>query len=395
VPIGPDPSGHVSIKGEVLIPAERIEAIGNYGRFGFRRCAVDARVRLPRFSVDCETRADDPSAMIELAAFAPGRITGPFIATLIVWPSGRMPAQYLRPSYGSLPVAGTGADFPANLVGVLNQVRKEAGLRPVVFNADESSTAARVAPQYFASLVGTAPEILTDRISLGLRAGWQIPGLVRYGHFTSAITRNTNDATAFLVSALNRPTGRETLLDPDIKVVAIGPTAPQEGVLAGIFTSYALLEPAKQEEAADVLAALNAKRKERGLAPATLVDTLQPEALAVAKSIEIGQKGPEEALQELLQRSASTFGSGVEGWILAADKFERLPFPDNLLMPWAPRIAIGVAHFRPRGSPWGALGALIVAGSSGVTLAGPPLPRTHAAVLGAAAPAPGSSTASE
>jgi hypothetical protein len=373
VPKSAPPSGHVVIQGEVLVPAEHLAALANYGRFGFRRCVADSRVRLPRFSVDCETKPNDSAAMIEIAAFAPGRIMGPFVANLIVWPEGQVPTRYTRPDFGTLASVGTGKDFPANLVGLLNQVRKEAGLGAVTFNADESATAARVAPHYFASLTGAVSETIADRVVLGLRAGWQIPGLVSNGHFTSALTRNTSDATALLVSALNRPSGRETLLDPDVKVIAIGPAlSHDEGVLGGVFTSYSLFEPAAtQKEVPQVLAALNAKRKERGLGPAMLVESLEPAAAGTARSVESGERGPDSALHDLLERSTSTFGN-VQGWFLAADKFERLPFPDQLLAPSVPHIAIGVAHFRPKGSPWGAYGVLVVAGSSNATYASTP-----------------------
>jgi hypothetical protein len=261
------------------------------------------------------------------------------------------------------------------VVGVLNQVRREAGLGAVVYNADESATASRLAPHYFASLNGGVPEIVADRITLGLRAGWQIPGMVGYGHLTSALIRNTKDATALLVSALNRPSGRETLLAPDVKVVAVGPVLSKEqSALGAVFTSYSLLDPAQPGEVAEVLAALNSKRRERGLAPAVLVDSLQPGVTAAARAVELGQMSPEGGLQQVLDQGASAFGA-AEAWILAADAVERLPFPERLFLPSPPSIAIGVAHFRPPGSPWGAHGALIVSASSvATTAAAPPLP---------------------
>jgi hypothetical protein len=371
VPMSPNPNNHVVITGEVLTPADRVEALSNYGKFGFRHCTVDAQVRLPRFSLDCETSPDDASTAIEVAAFPAGRVMGRFIASLIVWPAGRIASRYERPSFGIATSMGTGPEFPANLVTALNQVRKDAGLGAVAFNASESATATRVAPHYFAALMGAAPESHADTIVLGLRAGWQVSGLVGYGHFTSSLTRKASDAGALLVAALNRPSGRETLLDPDIKVIAVGPVVSrEESVLAGVFSTYTLLEPtATKKEVAEVLRVLNDKRKSRGLGPVNLIESLQGAAAGTARSIEAGQRSPDDAVHDLLEKSASALGGGVQGWFVAADKFDRLPFPDKLLTARSARVAMGIAHYKPEGSPWGAYGVLIVTASTGEMVA--------------------------
>jgi len=358
------PSGnHVTFAGEVLSPIEHIEALTNFGRFGFRNCMVDPRVRLPRFSVDCETSADDPSITIEVAAFPPGRILGHVIANLIVWPAGRIPNQYNRPSYGNMPSVGLGADLPAGLAVALNQVRKEAGLAPVVLNAAESATASRVAPHYFAALSGATSETVADKIVLGLRAGWQVPGLVGYGYFTSSVVTTTENAAALMASALERPSGRQALLDADARVLAVGPiVSRQEGVLASLFSTYTMLEPTTQKEVASVVALLNQRRKEHGVAPATLVDSLQSAAAGTARSVETGDLDPDDAINDLLQKSTSTLGA-VEGWLMTSEKLDRLAFPDKLLTARSLRIAVGVAHFKPKGSPWGTVGVLVVTAS--------------------------------
>jgi uncharacterized protein YkwD len=374
VPVSPS-ANHVVISGELLTPAENLEALTNYGRFGVRTCTVDAKVRLPRFSVDCETLADDPSIAIEVAAFPPGRIMGRIVASLIVWPEGHVPNQYARPSYGALPTVTLGTAFAPGLTAALNQVRKDAGLGPVVLNAEQSATATQVAPHYFAAMSGAAPEALADKIVLGLRAGWQIPGLVGYGHFTSSLTRTANNAVTLLTSVLNRPTGRQTLLDPEAKFLAIGPVlAREEGILASVFTSYSLLEPtATKKEVAEVLTRLNDKRKARGLPPATLLESLQPAAAGTARSIEIGERTPDDAIEDLLRKSATSLGQ-VQGWFMAADKFERLTFPDHLLTARSLRLAVGVAHYKPKGSPWAAYGVLVVSPTGTQMVASTPAP---------------------
>jgi len=199
-----------------------------------------------------------------------------------------------------------------------------------------------------------------------MRAGWQVPGLVGEGHFTSALTRNASDPAALLSASLAHPSGRETLLEPNIKVIAVGPVvAKDEGILAGVFSTYSLLDPsATQNEVAKVLSLLNAQRKTRGLPPVTLVESLQGAAAGTAHSIEVGQRDTNDAIEELMQQCAASLKAGVQGWFIGADKLEKITFPPQLLAARSARIAMGIAHYKPKGSPWASYGVLIVTAST-------------------------------
>ena len=74
LPAVPGPDGHVVLRGELLRPAARIEALINRGRYGFRRCSLDPTLALPRFAVDCETDSTDEAEALEIGAFPPGRV---------------------------------------------------------------------------------------------------------------------------------------------------------------------------------------------------------------------------------------------------------------------------------------------------------------------------------
>ena len=251
-------------------------------------------------------------------------------------------------------------------MGLLNQVRKEAGLSPVTLNAAQSNTAARVAPHYFAAIRGGAPETVADTVVLGMSAGWQIPGLVGEGHFTSAMTRDATNPAALLSAGLAYPSGRETLLEPNVKVIAIRSViAKDEGLLGGVFSTYSLLDPSTtQSEVAKVLGLLNAQRKARGLAPVVLVDSLQSTAAGTAHSMELGERGPDEAIEDLMQKCAGALKAGVQGWFIGADKLEKIAFPPQLVAARSARITMGIAHYKPKGSPWAAYGVLIVTAST-------------------------------
>ena len=116
VPMRADAKGHVKIRGEVLIPTERLQALSNHGKFGYRRCAMDPSEKLPRFSLDCEVNPADPSTVIEVGAFPPGRITGRIVADLLVFPSGTVIDQYDRAAGGHLNDAVGGAETADSLV---------------------------------------------------------------------------------------------------------------------------------------------------------------------------------------------------------------------------------------------------------------------------------------
>ena len=140
----------------------------------------------------------------------------------------------------------------------------------------------------------------------------------------------------------------------------MGPVvAREEGILAGVFSGYSLLEPtANASEVGQVLNALNQKRKTLGLAPATLAESQQPAAAKAARGIEQNGKTPQVALGNLLEDVSH--GGQVKGWYMDAGEIQALPFPDELVRRPTLKLAIGVAHYKPEGSPWGAYAVLAV-----------------------------------
>src|SRR5262249_32809559 len=149
-----------------------------------------------------------------------------------VFPAGKLEQTYTRP-------AQTGADAPASdaalapaLLEQINAVRKEAGLSALRLSDTESRTAAQLAPYYFAALTGGLEVTIADKVALGLLAGWDVDGMVREGHFASQWTHQRSPAS-LVEAAIASPFGRETLLDPAISLIAIGPIAPKEGAILG------------------------------------------------------------------------------------------------------------------------------------------------------------------
>ena len=349
-PERPAADGALVVAGALLRPAARIHGIVTRGRHGFRACAVERGPALPRFRVRCEVDPADPSATLEIAAFEEDRIFGPVVATLRVWPRGELPRSYVRPALRTrAPLDG---DLPATLVTLLNGVRADAGLAPLSLVRDQSQTAAALAGQFFgAALEGD--DRAQETIVLGLRAGWQVPGLVRQGHFTSMRSDGVGDAGRLLALALERPSGREALLHPEVRAVAVG-TVREAKAVGALFSTYALVEPAQAEvEAAAVLRRIDRERAKRSKIPVRPLPELSRETAALAAAVERGDRKPKDAVHELVATAKGTLrGGAIQAWIGFGERLDEIALPALLLEPDELRVSVAVAHFRAEGSPW-------------------------------------------
>jgi hypothetical protein len=344
------PDGRLTLSGELLRPAVRLHALLTRGRHGFRVCEVDRTVALPRFQVRCELDPADASATLEVAAFEPDRIFGPVVVSARVWPRGDAPRRFVLPSLRAR--AETDADLAATLVTLLNRVRAEAGLAPVSLVRDQSQTSAALAPRFFgAALEGD--DAAMETIVLGLRAGWQVPGLVRTGHFTAAHSDDLGDPGRLLAIALERPSAREALLDPEVRAVAVG-TVKEPKAVGALFSTYALVEPAQAAaESEAVLRRLDRERGKRGRIATRPLPELWRETAETAAAVERGDKKPKDAVHDLLEAAKGTLRGGyVRTWIGFGERLDEVELPAALLDPEELRVAVAVSHWRAEGSPW-------------------------------------------
>lgn len=349
-PERPAADGTLVVAGELLRPAARIHGIVTRGRYGFRSCAVENGLALPRFRVRCEVDPADPSATLEIAAFEENRIFGPVVVTLRLWPRGELPRTYVRPALRAR--APVDDDLPATLVTLLNRVRADAGLAPLSLVRDQSQTAEALAGRFFGAALEGDHEA-QETIVLGLRAGWQVPGLVRQGHFTSMRSDDVADASGLLALALERPSGREALLHPEVRAVAVG-TVREAKAVGALFSTYALVEPAQAEvEAAAVLRRIDRERAKRDKIPVRPLPELSRETAALAAAVERGDRKPKEAVHELVQTAKGTLrGGAIQAWMGFGERLDDIALPALLLEPDELRVSVAVAHFRAEGSPW-------------------------------------------
>ncbi len=364
LPAVPGPDGHVILRGELLRPAARVEALINRGRYGFRRCSFDPAVALPRFAVDCETDPGDESEALEIGAFPPGRVMGPIVLRALVWPRGRLPTAWRQPAAR----AGAAGREPAGaLVSSLNQVRAAAGLAPVTLATSQSETAGLLAPHYFAA-EGQQQADQVDAIAVGVMAGWQVGGPVRAGHFTAGWTADAEAEGGLLASVLERPSGREALLDPDIRAVAVG-TVREGGKVGAVFGTYAFLERSSPgAEAAVVVRRLDEARAGRGLPPTLALERLSRDVAQIAGAVERGEQDTGSATRSLLDRAVHSATSGrAYAWVGYGERLDRVALPEEVVSATAVQVAVAVAHCQPRGSPWFGYCVLVAAVQQGVT----------------------------
>jgi hypothetical protein len=362
LPLMTAPNGSVTVQGELVGAAEHIQALINHGHFGFGRCAVDPTVALPRFAVTCDADSTDSSAWLEIAAFQPGHVVGSVVTRMIVWPQGVPGNSYDQAGYVKGLPAGPAPR--AQLLGLINDVRHDAGLPPVALAERQSALAEHVAPHYFAALAGVEPAAVIDQVVLGLLAGWEAGGDIRSGGFAYGLVEHTNDLGRLVNSMLERPSGREALLDRAARIVALGPVVDATQPLVGLVaSSYQLFDGANHAaDAQRVLGRLTHARVMQHMTPLPAAPQLMHEVDEAAARVQSGQSAPMAAMRRMLDRTANQHpGWSFQAWVFEMSSLEAMVFPQDLLQPRLAGVAISVGHYRPQGAPWSRLVVFVIA----------------------------------
>lgn len=356
MPLVPASGGGVVIRGEVLDPVGSLRAMINRGRYGFGACVLDPTVELPRFAITCPASSADEAAWITMIAVPPGRILGSAVLETLVWPAGAPAKTYARLARDAAAAPASGAVKLVDMVQEINRVRKDAGLAPLRIAEQESRTVERLAPHYFAGMREGTSNPVADQVALGLRAGWEVDGLVRHGGMISTSVQGSGDYAEVVRTALSHPFGRETLLDPGAERVAIGTVgAEKDADLGALFATYALFDSYHHDNDGRIVGArLTALRAAHHALPPTLVTDLGVAAQRAAKSVQDGKRTPEEALDDLLrQASEQAGGKRVHAGITETSSLEEMRFPDGMLTVPLLVCGVGVGHYRRAGHPWG------------------------------------------
>lgn len=363
----PDARGRIEIAGRLEEDAQSIDALVNHGRFGVEACKVDPNVPLPRFALSCPVDRRDEQAWISISAFPPGHVLGDRVLDLIVWPAGVRTRRYVRPPRpASETVAAAGA-LPQALLRALNGVRREARIPDLELARKQSETATRLAPAYLLALTGQEPRETADKVALGMMAGWDVQGTVRHGRVTGAFAAQSQDVGDLLGAALEEPSGRYTLLDPEARAIAIGPVAHTEGdstLLGALIGTYSFFDEKEDHAAAEEAAYEKLVRaaREHGIRDVTRADDLTSVAEEAAAAIHAGDWSPEHAMNSALGVAAGLKpGVQVGGLYMELSELDQLTFEDDFFKSASMRVGIAVTHYKPSDWPWGRYVVIVIA----------------------------------
>lgn len=350
----------VKVRGELLIPAQRVSGMINQGRYGAARCENTPGIKLPSFEMTCPMLGSDPHTWLDIAAFPAGRILGTSVAAMLLFPSGEPSTRWAAPTdVPSMEILDP-ASMAVGVVGALNKVREAAGLKPLTLSTEQTELNLRVAPHYFGAVFGKGDPTLADRVVLGLQAGWRVEGDVKKGAFASGWTVHNHDVGKLLAELLERPSSRSVLLDEGATHVAIGPLmSGQPKALATIVTTYSLFDAETLATADEHL--MESLTRARGMAGATnpisgIDDLLDQAALDVRR----GFATPNEALEKLLSKVTNRLKRGTRGMVVTTTDIDDFEWNKNLLQAGPLDVAIRVTQRRARGEAWARYVVLVV-----------------------------------
>ncbi|WP_394841473.1 hypothetical protein LZC95_30915 [Pendulispora brunnea] len=360
-----DAQRRVTVRGTLVgEPAEHISGLINRGRYGVGHCDTNPAVAPPAFDLECQMAEGDKWAWIDVTARAKDRVLSTQVGSLIVSAAGEEPpVQYGAPrGAGASSVVNTPAEFRSALASRLNAVRGAARLSPLQLSVEQSAfnerlvgvlldTQSKEAAKANWSDFGSG----ADRAAIGVLAGWDVRGLIRDGTVFVASAPETRDATAWLDLAIEHPMGRETLLAPESRVLAIGPAIPKSAnALGAVVTTYALFEGDDHSAEADrVFSAISSARTQRGL-PAPMRLTNVPGFAEKTALVRDGKKQPSEAFNETLEYIAEHLpGERIQGLFFETLDVERLVYPKEVFRPGPMQLVVEVTHHRAPGAAWG------------------------------------------
>jgi hypothetical protein len=367
-PVSPVVAGdQIALSGEVLMNVEEISANVNQGRLGYAACEMDAAVALPRFALRCPLAADDATAIVEVGLREPGRMLG-ISALRILVRRPNEPADRWQRAAGSSELSAEPGDFAQQVAAALGRVRAGEELRPLGLSLPQSEAANELAPYVFAGSMGAGSPALADLAVLGLYAGWQVGGVVKNAALTSGMSASSLDASSWLATALERPSARAALLDPEARVLAIGTLASEDPpIAAALAVTYRLFgEENLPAEATRFFERVAKAREARGRTPPARLGSAAEVVQQVASELSRRNIEPRAALDDALARATASSSQPVQGWVLEATSIDDAQLPGDLVDAQSLRLAVGVGYYQPPAEPWGRYVVLILTAAQDV-----------------------------
>jgi len=357
--------GVITIEGEVLIGVDHVFGLASHGEFGVERCQRDEAVKVPYFRLRCPANPADRVATLQIAGTMPGRVLGKTLLDVVVFPAGARVDRWDRWPLALPEDLVAMPERRAQIFAGIQFIRQQAGLSPMILEERQSEVSDKLAPTYFSGLsAGGQGE--TDRIILGLAAGWDVQALirdVRHVHIQGPVA---SAPQALLAELVMSPAGRQAVLSAEHDHLALGVSESEAsaGRLGLVLTSYSTFPvEAGPDDVAAVFDRLNVQRIAAGRAAAGRLPTVDAIAQRTVKDLARASSG-QDRLQTTINE-AMTALKGRRGHVnvltLTSVNLRDLPFNKLLLDAPALDVAIGVSQGHPEGHPWGVYFVVIVA----------------------------------
>ncbi len=354
----PNAANELVLEGETLSPAGYVRGAVNQGSAGVKSCLADPAVALPRFRLSCPIDPNDATAWVEVAAGRSGEVLAKPLVDVLARRQASALSRYADTTQTASRRLASSDEFNRSIVELINQARRARGLSPVQAAPAQSAQTGALAGRYFADLLTPAANDEANTIALGLLAGWNVDGTLRDGTFFSDLTPGL-DAGTWLREALERPSGRQTLLAPDLDRVAVA-AAPGARSLGGIALGYRFARALTPEDLASLYGRITFARSRMSLAAPGRLKGIDAAIDSELAKVRAGDQSPEEALHAAVQRAALEFGGNVRGQVVEVSSLDELPIDKEILEQPKLHMAAGLSLHRPPGAAWAQYIAMIV-----------------------------------
>ena len=364
----------IELRGRILSRKQAPTGEVTIGPFDAADCERRDDVEPPQFHFRCPRSPEDSSTRIELSQAREDSIFGQIVLGARVWrnadqadvfnilPIGAIVASTQKrlseSSKNETSVKIGSKEAMKRFVTLLNEVRDQAGLKPVVLHADQSREVRRLAGQLMVPTnspeeAGQERRKSTERVIRGLMAGWEIDDPVSDSTFRIASVSEPTVGTV-LAYALDSPSGRTTLLAEgyDTLAAAIVPDKSGDGAGFAGFTYKGVPEAKFSERRSTVVDQINAERQARGIPEFDVDGATFVDCRRVAQRLEAGSLGLRQAQKRLMEYAVEKWGTRVSSNLMVTQSLEDLTVPSRLLDVGISKAALVVAPFQPEGAAW-------------------------------------------
>lgn len=344
----------IEIEGEVHRRVSSLSGAITEGDFAANTCVLDSRVALPQFRMTCPVNRADEQAVFELYANRKESVMSTIIFDQRVWPGGLLKADYtpsrIRTVLKSSEVP-SGAREEIYLT-YINKVRDVAGVEPLSLATQQSQSVKALLPNFF-SANQESDDTSTNKIVMGLMAGWDVSGSILDADFRVASV--SDGAMVSLVEdMIDSPSGRRALLNPDGSTFAVGEVQEGEARLGAMMLVYEFVpQETYIRRLARAWRTINASRKLSKKAPFKRSKKVLSKAEKISAKMESGALSYEEGVEQLQSVvSASYANSGSYTFTYLTHDLDDFSLHPELLSARGAEAVVMVTPLTIEGYPW-------------------------------------------